>query len=49
MGRLLNGKTYPCVEFVEAGLISLGVSLFSLSEKTKEGDATAVELSSPEH
>ena len=19
MGRLLNGKTYPCVEFVEAG------------------------------
>eukprot|EP00964_Phaeocystis_antarctica_P092549 scaffold59540_cov58-Phaeocystis_antarctica.AAC.5 len=37
MGRLLNGKTYPCVEFVEAGLISLGVSLFSFSEKTKEG------------
>lgn len=37
MGRLLNGKSYPCVEFVEAALISLGVSLFSFSEKTREG------------
>jgi len=31
MGKLLNKKTYPTVDYVEALVISIGVSLFSLA------------------
>jgi adenosine 3'-phospho 5'-phosphosulfate transporter B2 len=31
MGKVLNKKSYPCIDYVEAVLICLGVSLFSLA------------------
>lgn len=34
MGALLNGKTYAVIEYIEAVLITAGVSLFSLSERS---------------
>lgn len=40
MGKILNGKSYPWVEYAEALAISAGVSMFSLSEKSGKGDAT---------
>lgn len=40
MGKVLNGKSYPWVEYAEALAISAGVSMFSLSEKSGKGDAT---------
>lgn len=32
MGKLLNKKVYPWIDYVEAAVISLGVSMFSFSE-----------------
>lgn len=40
MGKLLNRKSYPWIEYVEAGLISLGVSMFALSERSRKTEAT---------
>lgn len=34
VGIMLNKKTYPFIEYVEAVLITLGVTLFTLSEKS---------------
>lgn len=36
VGMLVNKKTYPLSEYVEAVLITLGVALFTLSEKSSE-------------
>ena len=36
MGKVLNKKTYPCVDYIEAVLICLGVSLFSLANVTTD-------------
>ena len=33
VGRLLHRKSYPWAEYVEAACITLGVTVFSLSEK----------------
>jgi len=40
MGKLLNHKTYQWVEYFEALAISFGVSVFALSESTKDSGAT---------
>ena len=43
MGKLLNRKSYRWVEYGEAGMISLGVSMFAFSEgKPKGGTSTEV-------
>eukprot|EP01038_Epipyxis_sp_PR26KG_P005625 gene5625-7769_t len=34
VGMLLHKKSYPVIEYVEAALITLGVSLFTLTEKS---------------
>merc|ERR1712196_305753 len=39
MGKVLNKRTYPLIEYIEAGLISLGVSVFSLSQGTSRASA----------
>lgn len=38
MGKVLNKKTYPTIDYVEAVVISLGVSIFSLAGSTSGGD-----------
>jgi len=41
MGKLLNNKVYPRIDYIEAAIISLGVSLFSFSEsKAKQSHET---------
>jgi len=37
MGKVLNKKTYPSVDYAEALAISLGVSIFSLASSDKSG------------
>jgi adenosine 3'-phospho 5'-phosphosulfate transporter B2 len=32
MGKVLNGKSYPCTDYIEAMVISAGVSVFSLAK-----------------
>mmetsp|Transcript_32283 Transcript_32283/g.101422 ORF Transcript_32283/g.101422 Transcript_32283/m.101422 type:complete len:386 (-) Transcript_32283:251-1408(-) len=44
MGKLLNKKSYKWIEYVEAIMISFGVSLFSFSEKSAPGDDKTTEL-----
>jgi hypothetical protein len=40
VGKALHGKSYPWVEYIEAVGITIGVSMFSLSEsKNKTGDS----------
>jgi adenosine 3'-phospho 5'-phosphosulfate transporter B2 len=34
VGMLLNRKTYPFIEYIEAALITLGVAMFTLTEKS---------------
>jgi len=33
MGRLLKGTSYPCKQYIEAAMITLGVAVFSVSSK----------------
>eukprot|EP01038_Epipyxis_sp_PR26KG_P005629 gene5629-7773_t len=37
VGICLNNKSYPFIEYLEATLITLGVAMFNLSEKTPKG------------
>ena len=48
MGKVLNKKTYPCVDYIEAVLICLGVSLFSLANVSADffGGGTSGDASS---
>jgi hypothetical protein len=39
VGRLLHRKSYPWTEYVEAACITLGVTIFSLSEKQPKAGA----------
>jgi len=39
MGKVLNKKTYPCVDYLEAAAISAGVALFSLANLSAEAFA----------
>ena len=41
MGKFLNSKSYPCIDYVEAALISFGVSIFSLAKSGGPADAGA--------
>ena len=43
MGILLNGKTYPFLEYIEAIAITAGVALFTISEKTSKIDTSRVD------
>ena len=47
MGILLNKKSYPSIEYVEAALITLGVTMFSLSEPRKHHGHHAVATEPP--
>lgn len=40
MGKLLNKKSYPWLEYGEAAMISFGVSLFTFSESNKASNST---------
>jgi len=40
MGKVLNKRTYPWIEYAEAAMISVGVNVFMLSEKESDNDKT---------
>jgi adenosine 3'-phospho 5'-phosphosulfate transporter B2 len=40
MGKVLNGQSYKWVDYFDAIAISVGVSMFSLSEKSAKGEVT---------
>lgn len=40
MGKLLKGQGYPITQYVEAGLITLGVAIFSLASKSSDNTNT---------
>lgn len=42
VGRLLHRKSYPLSEYLEAACITLGVTVFSLSEKQPKAGASNV-------
>lgn len=40
MGKLLKGTSYPLGQYVEAGLITLGVAIFSIMSKSSSSEAS---------
>jgi len=39
MGRLLQGTSYPCKQYIEAAMITAGVAVFSVASKTSDRDS----------
>mmetsp|Transcript_65843 Transcript_65843/g.157351 ORF Transcript_65843/g.157351 Transcript_65843/m.157351 type:complete len:404 (+) Transcript_65843:72-1283(+) len=44
MGKVLNKRTYPWVEYAEAAMISVGVNIFMMSEKGDHKDETTTQV-----
>ncbi|XP_033631924.1 adenosine 3'-phospho 5'-phosphosulfate transporter 1-like isoform X2 [Asterias rubens] len=45
MGKVVSGKTYEYYEYVTAGMISIGVAMFLLSQKEGSGSTTVTTFS----
>lgn len=40
MGKFLKGQGYPCAQYIEAALITIGVAIFSLASKSSNSEAS---------